>query len=633
MTLRNGYLMKSKGVVVERPQYTIMRVALGIHGSNLERVVETYDYISLRYFTHATPTLFNAGTHRPQCSSCFLLAMQDDSIEGIYKSLAQCAHISKWAGGIGMHIHNIRSTGSTIKGTNGNSSGIVPMLRCFNATARYVDQAGKRKGAFAIYLEPWHSDVLDFVDLRKNTGDEERRCRDLFLGLWIPDLFMQRVKDLGTWSFFSPDQIRARFGKCFSAVFGDEFVTMYETAEKEGLALKEMKAQAVWNAILNGQIETGTPYMLYKDHVNKKSMQANLGTIKSSNLCTEIVEFTSPEEVAVCNLASIVLPRFVVRNEAGDLHFDYQKLIEVTKIATRNLDRVIDINYYPIPEAERSNKRHRPIGLGVQGLADVFAQLRMPFDSLEAAALNKRIFETIYYAAVEMSVELAQELGPYDTYAGSPASQGKLSMDLWGVKPVTDYDWAGLYCRVAAHGMRNSLLVAPMPTASTSQIMGSNECFEPFTTNIYSRTTKAGNFVVVNKWLINHLKELNHWNEDIKESIIAADGSVQHLDIDPSVKAIYKTAWEIKQRVLIDLAADRAPFVDQSQSLNLFVAQPTHAKLTGMHMHAWERGLKTGMYYLRTRAVAQAIKVTVAADKEKKKPPVMQEGVCTSCSA
>jgi ribonucleoside-diphosphate reductase alpha chain len=396
--------------------------------------------------------------------------------------------------------------------------------------------------------------------------------------------------------------------------------------------MKEMKAQAVWNAILNGQIETGTPYMLYKDHVNTKSMQANLGTIKSSNLCTEIVEFTSPEEVAVCNLASIVLPRFVVTGETGALKFDYQKLVEVTKIATRNLDRVIDVNYYPVPEAERSNKRHRPIGLGVQGLADVFAQLRMPFDSPEAADLNIRIFETIYFAAVDMSAELAQELGPYATYAGSPASQGKLSMDLWGVKPITDHDWVGLYRRVATHGLRNSLLVAPMPTASTSQIMGSNECFEPFTTNIYSRTTKAGNFVVVNRWLIAHLKELNVWNEGVKESIIAADGSVQHLDIDPEVRAIYKTAWEIKQRVLIDLAADRAPFVDQSQSLNLFVAQPTHAKLTGMHMYAWERGLKTGMYYLRTRAVAQAIKVTVSAEKQKQ-APVMQEAECLSCSA
>jgi len=446
------------------------------------------------------------------------------------------------------------------------------------------------------------------------------------------------VKDQGTWSFFSPNQIRARFGKCFSDVFGNEFVAMYETAEKEGLAMKQMKAQAVWNAILNAQIETGTPYMLYKDHVNNKSMQANLGVIKSSNLCTEIVEFTSPDEVAVCNLASIVLPRFVVQalddgKGDGKLQFDFQKLIEVTKVATRNLDRVIDINYYPIPEAERSNRKHRPIGLGVQGLADVFAQMRIAFDSAEAAALNLLIFETIYYAAVDMSAELARELGAYDTYAGSPASQGKLSMDLWGVKPTSGYDWKGLRARVAAHGLRNSLLVAPMPTASTSQIMGSNECFEPFTTNIYSRTTKAGNFVVVNKWLIAHLKELNVWNEATKESMIAADGSVQHLDIDPKVKAIYKTAWEIKQRVLIDLAADRGPFVDQSQSLNLFVAQPTHAKLTGMHFYAWERGLKTGMYYLRTRAVAQAIKVTVAAEGSGKQPPVMQEAECLSCSA
>merc|ERR1711990_987166 len=506
-TLERSYLLKINGKVVERPQQMLMRVSVGIHGEDIEAAIETYDLLSKKLFTHASPTLFNAATPRPQLSSCFLLTMASDSIEGIYDTLKQCALISKSAGGIGLNIHNIRASGTYIAGTNGNSNGLVPMLRVFNNTARYVDQGGnKRPGAFAIYLEPWHADVFDFLDLKKNHGKEEQRARDPFYALWIPDLFMKRVEEDGQWSLMCPHECPG-----LHEVWGDQFEELYTRYEKEGRAKKTIKAQKLWYAIIESQIETGTPYMLYKDACNRKSNQQNLGTIKCSNLCTEIVEFTSPDEVAVCNLASIVLPRFVVRNETGGLHFDYQKLIEVTKVATRNLDRVIDINYYPITEAERSNKRHRPIGLGVQGLADVFAQLRMPFDSLEAAALNKRIFETIYYAAVEMSAELAQQLGPYETYAGSPASQGKLSMDLWGVKPVTDYDWTGLYARVAAHGLRNSLLVAPMPTASTSQIMGSNECFESFTTNIYSRTTKAGNFVVVNQWLIRHLKELNHW--------------------------------------------------------------------------------------------------------------------------
>jgi ribonucleoside-diphosphate reductase alpha chain len=629
ITLMKAYLLRSDSKIMETPQYMLMRVALGIHGNNKPRVLESYNLMSQRYFTHATPTLFNAGTHRPQCSSCFLIAMQEDSITGIYNTLSQCASISKWAGGIGLHVHNIRCNGSRIVGTNGTSSGIVPMLRVFNATARYVDQAGKRKGAFAIFLEPWHGDVFEFLDLRKNHGDEERRCRDLFLGLWIPDLFMRRVQEQGDWSLMDPAAVTRRLGKSLSDVYGEEFDTLYEQLEREGLFMRQVKAQDLWNAILSSQIETGTPYMCYKDAVNRKSNQKNIGVIKSSNLCTEIMEYTDPDEIAVCNLGSICLPRFV-----RDGEYDFEELRSVTKVLTRNLNRVIDVNFYPVAEAAKSNSRHRPVGLGVQGLADVFAMMRMPFDSPEARDLNRRIFETIYYAAVETSVELAKEFGPYQSFQGSPASQGILSPDMWGVAPITSWDWDGLRRSVVQHGMRNSLLVAPMPTASTSQIMGFNECFEPFTTNIYSRNTKAGNFIVVNKYLIAALKKLDMWNTKVKESIIAAEGSVQQLNLPDDVKALYQTSWELKQRALIDLAADRGAFIDQSQSLNLFMSAPTHAKLTGMHIYAWKSGLKTGMYYLRTKAVAQAIKVTVSAEVAASTiPPPDEQQLCLSCSA
>ncbi|PQJ13160.1 ribonucleoside-diphosphate reductase subunit alpha [Flavipsychrobacter stenotrophus] len=602
-TLEKSYLLKIDGVVAERPQHMYMRVAIGIHKSDIDSAIKTYNLMSERWFTHATPTLFNAGTPKPQMSSCFLLAMKDDSIDGIYDTLKQTAKISQSAGGIGLSVHNVRATGSYIGGTNGTSNGLVPMLRVFNDTARYVDQGGgKRKGAFAIYLEPWHADVFDFLDLRKNHGKEEARARDLFYALWIPDLFMKRVEENGDWSLFCPNEAPDLF-----EVHSDEFVALYERYEKEGRARKTIKAQDLWFAIVESQIETGTPYLLYKDAANSKSNQQNLGTIKSSNLCTEIMEYTSPDEVAVCNLASIALPRFVIDNK-----FDFDKLYEVTYQAAINLNKIIDNNYYPVVEAERSNMRHRPIGLGVQGLADAFILLRLPFESELAKTLNKNIFETIYFAAMTASKDLAKRDGHYETFPGSPLSKGIFQFDMWKVQPSNRYDWDTLRAEVMEHGTRNSLLVAPMPTASTSQILGNNECFEPYTSNIYTRRVLSGEFVIVNKHLLKDLVNLGLWTNDMKNKIITANGSVQHIEEVPAdIKELYKTVWEIKQRSLIDMSADRGAYICQSQSLNLFVDAPTTAKLTSMHFYAWKKGLKTGMYYLRTQAAAQAVQFTV----------------------
>ena len=607
-TLEKGYLLKINGKVVERPQHMLMRVAVGIHREDIDAAIEAYHLMSGRWYTHATPTLFNAGTPKPQLSSCFLLQMKDDSIEGIYDTLKQCAKISQSAGGIGVSIHNIRATGSYIRGSSGTSNGIVPMLRVFNDTARYVDQGGgKRKGAFAIYLEPWHSDIFEFLDLKKNHGKEEMKARDLFYALWIPDLFMKRVEENGTWSLFCPNE-----AKGLSEAWGEEFEALYEKYEKEGKARKTVKAQELWAAILESQIETGTPYMLYKDAANRKSNQKNLGTIKSSNLCTEIIEYTSPDEVAVCNLASIALSRFVIEGQ-----FDHQKLYEVTCAVTRNLNKVIDINYYPVEEARRSNMRHRPIGIGVQGLADVFILLRTPFDSEQAKALNKEIFETIYFAALTASKDLAKAQGPYETFAGSPASQGILQYDLWGVEPSPRWDWTVLKEEIKQHGLRNSLLLAPMPTASTSQILGNNECIEPYTSNIYNRRVLSGEFIVVNKYLLKDLVDLGIWNNQLKDKVILANGSIQNIEeIPQNIRDIYKTVWELKQRTLIDMAADRGAFICQSQSLNLFIQEPNFAKLTSMHFYAWKKGLKTGMYYLRTKAAVDAIKFTVMEDEK-----------------
>ena len=615
-TLEKSYLLRdTKGRILERPQHMWMRVALGIWttGSNttsqqLKQAFETYNLMSRKVYTHATPTLFNAGTPRPQLSSCFLLAMKDDSIDGIYETLKDCANISKFAGGIGLHIHNIRASGSLIGGTNGTSNGIVPMLRNFNATARYVDQGGgKRNGSFAIYLEPWHADIEEFLKLKLNTGETEERARDLFYALWISDLFMKRVEDDGQWSLFCPHEAPG-----LSDVYGDEFDALYTKYEKEGRARKTVSAQKLWFKILDSQIETGTPYLLYKDPANKKSNQKNLGTIKSSNLCTEIIEYSSPDETAVCNLASIALPAFV---SPDNKTFDFDKLREVTASAVKALNKVIDINFYPIPEAKRSNMRHRPIGLGVQGLADVFARLRLPWETPEAARLNQLIFEHIYYAAVEASSALAVLEGSYETFDGSPASKGILQPDMWSVSPITEtektLDWASLRVN-ASHGLRNSLLVAPMPTASTSQILGYTECFEPMTSNIYARRVLAGEYVVVNKYLVSNLMELGIWSESLKQQIIARNGSVQGIkEIPEDLQAVYKTSWEIKQRSLIDMAAQRGAFICQSQSLNLSIENPTYAKLTSMHFHAWKQGLKTGCYYLRTKAPVMAQKFTV----------------------
>lgn len=602
-TLERSYLLKLNGKVAERPQHMYMRVAVGIHLDNIDEVIKTYHLLSERWFTHATPTLFNAGTPKPQMSSCFLLTMKDDSIEGIYDTLKQTARISQSAGGIGLSIHNIRATGSYISGTNGTSNGIIPMLRVFNDTARYVDQGGgKRKGAFAIYLEPWHADVFDFLDLRKNHGKEEARARDLFYALWISDLFMERVEANGDWSLFCPHEAPG-----LADCFGDEHTALYIKYEQEGRARKTVKAQDLWFAILDAQIETGTPYMLYKDACNRKSNQQHLGTIRNSNLCTEIVEYCAPDEVAVCNLASIALPRFVI-----DGAFDHQKLYDVTYQATYNLNRIIDRNYYPVEEARNSNMRHRPIGLGVQGLADTFILLRLPFESAEAKQLNIDIAETMYFAAMTASKDLAKVEGTYSSYAGSPLSKGAFQFDFWGVIPGNRWNWPALQQEIKQYGVRNSLLIAPMPTASTSQILGNNECFEPYTSNIYVRRVLSGEFVIVNKYLLKDLVALGLWNDEMKNRIIAANGSVANIEeIPQEIRDIYKTVWEIKQRTLIDMAADRGAYICQSQSLNLFVQQPNKAKLTSMHFYAWKKGLKTGMYYLRTQAAAQAVQFTV----------------------
>lgn len=614
-TLEKSYLLKLDGKVAERPQHMYMRVAIGIHKNNIDEVIKTYHLMSERWFTHATPTLFNAGSPKPQMSSCFLLTMKDDSIEGIYDTLKQTAKISQSAGGIGLAIHNIRATGSYIGGTNGTSNGIIPMLKVFNDTARYVDQGGgKRKGAFAIYLEPWHADVFEFLDLRKNHGKEEMRARDLFYALWICDLFMKRVEEDGMWSLFCPNEAPG-----LQDCYGVEFEKLYTQYEAAGKARKTIKAQELWFAILDGQIETGTPYMLYKDAANSKSNQQNLGTIKSSNLCTEIMEYTSPDEIAVCNLASLALPRFVINQK-----FDHDKLYEVTYQAALNLNKIIDNNYYPVEEARTSNMRHRPIGLGVQGLADAFILLRLPFESDEAKQLNKEIFETIYFAAMTASKDLAIQEGPYETFAGSPVSKGIFQFDMWNVEPTLRWDWYTLKAAVIKHGVRNSLLVAPMPTASTSQILGNNECFEPYTSNIYVRRVLSGEFVVVNKHLLKDLVELNLWNDEMKTKIISHNGSVQKIEgIPDHIKEVYKTVWEIKQRALIDMAADRGAYICQSQSLNLFVDTPTTSKLTSMHFYAWRKGLKTGMYYLRSKAASQAVQFTVEKQGGKATEPLL----------
>jgi len=620
-TLEKSYLLKVHGKIVERPQHLFMRVAIGIHKEDIDAAIETYNLMSEKWFTHATPTLFNAGTPKPQMSSCFLLTMKDDSIDGIFDTLKQTALISQGAGGVGLAIHNVRATGSYIKGTNGTSNGLVPMLRVFNDTARYVDQGGgKRKGSFSVYLEPWHADIFEFLELRKNHGKEEMRARDLFLALWIPDLFMKRVKNDEQWSLFCPNE-----AKGLADVHSEEFEKLYLTYEARGLARKTFPARELWNAILEAQIETGTPYMLYKDAANKKSNQQHLGTIRSSNLCTEIIEYTSPDEVAVCNLASISLPRFATGSS-----FDFKKLFEITKVITRNLNKIIDGNYYNLQETRNSNFRHRPIGIGVQGLADTFCLLRLPFESEEAKILNKNIFETIYFGALTASLELAKEHGAYESFKGSPLSKGIFQFDMWNVTPTDRWDWETLRKEIMEHGVRNSLLLAPMPTASTSQILGNNECFEPFTSNIYNRRVLSGEFVVVNKHLLRDLVDAGIWNDAIKNKLIAANGSVQKIDeIPASMKELYKTVWEIKQRTIIDMSKDRGAYVCQSQSLNLFVDQPNFAKLTSMHFYAWESGLKTGMYYLRTKAAADAIKFTVDQMALQKEVPAMAAGGVT----
>lgn len=610
-TLERSYLLRMKGKVVERPQQLFLRVSVGIHGEDIEAAIETYNLMSEKWFIHATPTLFNAGTPKPQLSSCFLLSMTDDSISGIFETLSRCAKISQSAGGIGLSVHNIRATGSYIKGTGGQSNGIIPMLRVFNDTARYVDQGGgKRKGAFAIYLEPWHADIFEFLELKKNHGKDEMRARDLFYALWIPDLFMERVKDDKMWSLFCPNEAQNLFD-----LYGGEFEAKYHQYEREGKARKQVSARELWNKILESQIETGTPYILYKDAANKKSNQKNLGTIRSSNLCTEIMEYTSKDEVAVCNLASLSLPKYVdVRRQ----EFDFQKLYDITRVVTRNLNKIIDVNYYPIIEAKNSNMRHRPIGLGVQGLADAFIMMRMPFDSAEARQLNKDIFETIYFAAMTESVAQAEIHGHYESFKGSPLSNGEFQFDMWGVKPSKRWDWASLREKVVKTGARNSLLLAPMPTASTSQILGNNECFEPYTTNIYTRRTLSGEHIVVNKHLLNDLVRLGLWNDETRQIIIAANGSIQNIEgLPDTLKALYKTSWELSMKAIIDMAADRGAFICQSQSLNLFMESATFSKLTSMHFYAWQKGLKTGMYYLRTRPAADPIKFTLSAKHQR----------------
>ena len=672
-TLERAYLLKINNKVIERPQFMFMRVALGIHKNDIKEAIQTYNYMSNGFFIHATPTLFNAGTPRPQLSSCFLLPMQEDSIAGIYDTLKSCALISQSAGGIGLWIHNIRAKGSAIRGTNGISNGLVPMLRVFNNTARYVDQGGgKRNGSIAIYLEPWHADIDDFLLLKKNHGNEEERCRDLFYALWIPDLFMKRVKEEGSWTLMCPDECPGLHDSC-----GDEFEKLYTKYELEGKGRKTIKARDLWFSILESQIETGVPYLLFKDACNRKSNQQNLGTIKSSNLCTEIIEYSSPDEFAVCNLASIGLPKFVENNT-----FNYDLLRNVVKVITKNLNKVIDINYYPVPQTETSNKRHRPIGIGVQGLADVFAKMKLPFDSDEAKEVNRKIFENIYFASLEMSMEISkkreikikrynelknfktekeriefeelnQELklipeelnrdshyGSYSSFIGSPASHGKLQFDLWNVTPSTDLDWDNLKENIIKYGIRNSLLLAPMPTASTSQILGNNEAIEPFTSNIYLRRTLAGEYVLVNKYLIRELIEMNKWNKETKDEIILNYGSVQTLDIPDEMKNRYKTVWEIKQRHLIDMSADRGAYICQSQSLNLFIESPDYKKLSSMHFYSWSKGLKTGIYYLRTKPTAKAQQFTIDPNLKKKKVKkeepklcLLNDPTCTSCGS
>ncbi len=650
-TLERAYLMKYNNVIVERPQYLWLRVAIGIHGNNLEKVKTTYDLMSQKYFTHATPTLFNAGTPKPQLSSCYLLALEDDSISGIYSTLKDCAQISKWAGGIGLHIHNVRAQGSHIRGTNGSSNGIVPMLRVFNNTARYVDQGGgRRNGSFAIYLEPWHADIDNFLELKKNHGDEEMKARDLFYALWIPDLFMERVNSNGEWTLMCPDECPG-----LSDAYGDEFVKLYTDYETKNKGRKTIKARDLWFRIMDSQMETGTPYILYKDAANKKSNQQNLGTIKSSNLCTEIIEYSDDKETAVCNLASIGLSRFV----REDKLFDYEKLHEVTKVVTDNLNRVIDINFYPTDKTKRSNLRHRPIGLGVQGLADVFALMNVPFTSDEARSINKKIFETIYHASMEQSMEIAKErytliqegkkediyneyeikledksfCGAYSSFEGSPLSKGIFQFDMWNVTPSTTFNWESLRQDVIKYGVRNSLLVAPMPTASTAQILGNNECFEPFTSNIYTRRTIAGEFIIVNKYLMKELIDLKLWDEDLKNNIISNNGSIQHIQGIPiHIKDKYKIVWEIPMKHLIDMAKDRGAFICQSQSLNLWMEEPTYKSLTSMHFYSWKAGLKTGIYYLRRKAKHQAQQFTIEPDK-KNVPQEEEHEVCEMCSA
>jgi ribonucleoside-diphosphate reductase alpha chain len=630
-TLERSYLLKINGEIAERPQHMLMRVSVGIHLNDMEAVKETYELMSKKFFTHATPTLFNSGTPKPQMSSCFLLTMKDDSIDGIYDTLKQTAKISQSAGGIGLSIHNIRATGSYISGTNGTSNGIVPMLRVFNDTARYVDQGGgKRKGSFAIYVEPWHADIFDFLDLKKNHGKEEMRARDLFYAMWIPDLFMKRVQEDAQWTLMCPNECPGLYD-----THSEEFETLYLKYESEDKGRRTVRARELWEKILESQIETGTPYMLYKDAANRKSNQKNLGTIRSSNLCTEILEYTSPDEIAVCNLASIALPMFVKNGE-----FDHKELFRVTKRVTKNLNRVIDRNYYPVKEAENSNMRHRPIGLGVQGLADAFIMLRLPFTSDEAKKLNQEIFETLYFAAVTASMEEAKTDGPYQTYKGSPISQGEFQHNLWGIKDEElsgRWDWAKLRKDVKKHGVRNSLLVAPMPTASTSQILGNNEAFEPYTSNIYTRRVLSGEFIVVNKHLLEDLVEQGLWNETLKEEIMRANGSIQHIEgIPQDLKELYKTVWELSMKDIIDMSRHRGYFIDQSQSLNLFMENANMAKLTSMHFYAWKSGLKTGMYYLRTKSAVDAIKFTLNNENKKEKPQPKEavlQGVSTADDA
>lgn len=624
-TLEKSYLLKMNNKIVERPGHMLMRVSLGIHLNDIESAIKTYNLMSEKFFTHASPTLFNSGTNKAQLSSCFLLTMKDDSIDGIYETLKQTALISQSAGGIGLSIHNIRAKGSFIKGTNGTSNGIVPMLKVFNDTARYVDQGGgKRKGAFAVYLEPWHADVFDFLEMKKNTGKEEQRARDLFYALWIPDLFMKRVEEDGMWSLFCPHEAPG-----LADCSGKKFEELYHSYEEKGLAKKVVRAQDLWFAVLESQIETGSPYMLYKDAANEKSNQKNLGTIKSSNLCTEILEYTAPDEVAVCNLASVALNRFVENGK-----YDHKKLYDVVYQMTVNLNRIIDINYYPVQEAKNSNMRHRPIGLGVQGLADAFFEMRIPFESKQALKLNNDIFETIYFAAMTASKDLAKKDGAYSTFAGSPVSEGIFQFDMWGVTPDSgNWDWAALKAEVKTHGVRNSLLVAPMPTASTSQILGNNECFEPITSNIYVRRVLSGEFAVVNRYLVNDLIKIGLWNDKMRNEIIANNGSVQNINSIPEeVKALYKTIWEIKQKAVIDMSAGRGPYIDQGQSLNVFMEDPNFGKLSSMHFYAWKSGLKTGMYYLRTRAAVNAVQFTVKTETPavtKSKDEEMAAMVCS----